>query len=197
MLAQVLRLHAQFYIRPCSVIFLYMYIHAVRFCGYLYKLVTWVSCTHVYSFRFVCTWHKDYSRWEDIFSSKGTGIRERESSSSSKMMAAKAYVGEGMRAQIITVKNVWKLNWLMVHAFCGTEGNSHRLCHCDTRIACSHCSTTKFRVSHSCSDCSSDIDAAYPENGSCRIVWVVVLPVLADQDAFGSSSYQILCQLCA
>ena len=75
-----------------------------------------------------------------------------------------------------------------------------RPCHCDTRIACSHCSTIKFHVSYSCSDCSSDIDAAYlnlvPENGSCRIVRVVVWPVLADQDAFGSSSYQTLPPLC-
>ena len=80
--------------------------------------------------------------------------------------------------------------WLTVHAFCGTEGSSHRLYQCDV-IACS---TTEFCVVCSCSDCSSDTDAASPnlvrESERCRIAWVVVLPVLADQDAFGSNSYQ-------
>ena len=52
----------------------------------------------------------------------------------------------------------------------------------------------KCVVSHSCGDCNSDTDAVYlnlePESESCRSVWVVVLLVMADQDAFGSSSYQ-------
>ena len=55
------------------------------------------------------------------------------------------------------------------------------------RIACSHCSTTEFRVSCSCSDTDAVSPNLVQESGSCRIAWVVVLPVLADQDAFGSS----------
>ena len=47
----------------------------------------------------------------------------------------------------------------MVHAFCGTKENSRHPCHCGTGIVYNHYSTTKFRVSRSCSDRSNGTDA--------------------------------------
>ena len=81
----------------------------------------------------------------------------------------------------------------MVHASCGTAG-SNRFLYCyDTGIICSHHSTKMCRVSH-CRYYNNDTGAIYshlaPESGSYRIVWGVVLLVMADQDAFESSNSQ-------
>ena len=59
-----------------------------------------------------------------------TGMRVRVREQQQQDDGSKSICGGGDESTNNSEK-VWKLSWwLMVHAFCGTEGNSHRLCHC-------------------------------------------------------------------